>query len=493
MRRILVGGCAAILSLLLVSSSVQAQSNWNWTYLDNPNWNIQLTDFGYSDYLFDNTPGFEGREYLSGEWGAAVGYTVNNHTIKPTWLEPEFSFPNWNTNSNFAVVSPTTVLTTASYGNTSITSTIANNDLRIVITAEMLDTVTGMKLGNAKASATTGAAIDSNRYVLKQTYTITNISGEDITGLNFFQFLHGLNSTESLYDNRAYASGVGTFGEYRYDTTQSGVDASWSGSGATFRDYISFGSKVAPVAVENGYFGSVDAGDDHSSAKPSVGVHLSVEDDALTGVDYFSPSDQYWVGGAQKYALGLLADGQTKSFDVMLSIKTGTVVSSLGDCDEIANGGDAQVGGVRFRCNEITKAGSFFAEFDNEIEADELDDLIEDQILIAPTFQLAGKLQLFRLDFDGEFDGLMNVTLHYDETLLPPGFDENNLAIYHYTGGEWVLLNGVVDPVNHTITFDTDSFSPFGVGALPEPSTIGLAGIGLVGLAVTVRRRRRAA
>jgi len=42
--------------------------------LANPHWNITLSDFGYSDFLLDNTPGFEGREYLSGEWGAAIGY-----------------------------------------------------------------------------------------------------------------------------------------------------------------------------------------------------------------------------------------------------------------------------------------------------------------------------------------------------------------------------------------------------------------------------------
>lgn len=33
----------------------------------NPHWNITMTDGGYSDFLLDNTPGFQGREYLSGE------------------------------------------------------------------------------------------------------------------------------------------------------------------------------------------------------------------------------------------------------------------------------------------------------------------------------------------------------------------------------------------------------------------------------------------
>ena len=48
--------------------------------LGNPAWNVTLTDYGYSDFLLDNTPGFQGREYLSGEWGAAVSYQLNGTT-----------------------------------------------------------------------------------------------------------------------------------------------------------------------------------------------------------------------------------------------------------------------------------------------------------------------------------------------------------------------------------------------------------------------------
>ena len=62
--------------------------------LANPHWNITLTDFGYSDFLLDNTPGFEGREYLSGEWGAAVGYEVSDGaSVKAQWLEAAIRLP----------------------------------------------------------------------------------------------------------------------------------------------------------------------------------------------------------------------------------------------------------------------------------------------------------------------------------------------------------------------------------------------------------------
>ncbi|MGZ5002451.1 MAG: hypothetical protein ACXWBM_04590, partial [Chthoniobacterales bacterium] len=66
-----VCGVLALAAVLLPNSaSAQLQ-------LANPNLNITLTSFGYADLLFDNTPGFEGREYLSGEWGAAISYDVS--------------------------------------------------------------------------------------------------------------------------------------------------------------------------------------------------------------------------------------------------------------------------------------------------------------------------------------------------------------------------------------------------------------------------------
>jgi hypothetical protein len=78
----------AVISLLPTRATGQGLT------LANQHWNITLTDAGYSDYLLDNTPGFEGREYLSGEWGAAVGYTVEGGAVvSPLWLEKQSGSP----------------------------------------------------------------------------------------------------------------------------------------------------------------------------------------------------------------------------------------------------------------------------------------------------------------------------------------------------------------------------------------------------------------
>ncbi|NOS69497.1 MAG: hypothetical protein HOP33_06150, partial [Verrucomicrobia bacterium] len=63
--KIIKPGCSRILSALiaLVTALVLLVSRndasaQNWTSVANPDWNIWLTDYGYSDFLFDNTPGF---------------------------------------------------------------------------------------------------------------------------------------------------------------------------------------------------------------------------------------------------------------------------------------------------------------------------------------------------------------------------------------------------------------------------------------------------
>jgi hypothetical protein len=285
--------------------------------LDNPNWNITLTDFGYSDFLLDNTPGFEGREYLSGEWGSAVGYTRNGNTVDPTWMEPNFMFPDWRTNSDFTVVQGIHLIGSNLDGLPIAQSVISNGDLEITLRFEMVDTVTGTPMGVKPASAA-GApiSVNSNRYVMNQTFTVKNISGVQITNVQLFHLLHGFISQRGQYDNRSY---VGKLPEYQYDMTMSGVDAGAAGDQSStvgLEDLIGFHSKVAPSAFEIGHYGIENNGiDDHSVGKPSDGVHLSIEDNWTNGPylarknrDTFAPADR-WISGAQRWELGTIAPG----------------------------------------------------------------------------------------------------------------------------------------------------------------------------------------
>jgi hypothetical protein len=98
------------------------------------------------------------------------------------------------------------------------------------------------------------------------------------------------------------------------------------------------------------------------------------------------------------------------------------------------------------------------------------------------TLTLGGGIQLWDLHFTGTFTGEATVTLHYDPSLIG-NVPASALEIGHYVNGAWVLiLPTSVDPVADTITFQTDSFSPFVLAAVPEPSSMMLAAFGVVSL-----------
>ncbi|WP_446808941.1 PEP-CTERM sorting domain-containing protein [Methylomonas sp. 2BW1-5-20] len=470
-------------SLISVCLGGTAHADWNWTTLSNPNWDISLTDAGYSDYLLDHTPGFVGREYLSGEWGAAIGYSKGNTTVTPNWLEPNFSFPDWTTNSTFTTKTPTSITAYSADGlNSAIEakSVIANSDLQIDQTFRLVDTVTGTPMGVSAASSGSGQSLLSNRYVLLQSYSITNTTTDTINNLQFFQLLHGLESQSGVFDNRNYA---GAYSDYRYDITLNGVDTNSSGGQ---RDYIGFSSTLAPSAVEIGHYG-IEGVDDHAIGKPSVGTHLSIEANNLNNQDNFAPANR-WVAGAERWDLNNLAPGETKSLTVMLTLLTGWQVDSNNNSGS-GNGGATEIGGLDYEFQGSHSDGQFFISYHQE-DASSIQTLVNEGEIGAPTFPiLGGKLQLFNVDFEGEFQGLLKLTFGYDYNLLSD-IDESLLRVFHWkdSKGTWENLGGIVDPTHHTITVYTDSLSPFAVTAVPLPSAIWLFGSALVGFGISRKR-----
>lgn len=440
----------------------------------NPHWNITLTDCGYSDFLLDNTPGFEGREYLSGEWGAAIGYAVaGKPVVTPQWLEPHFSYPDWTTPSTFHVMAPIALQLPNADGLPVARSVVTNADVQITLDYEMLDTIVGTPMGTMPASAGgAGTFVSSDRYVFKQTYTVKNISGTTITNLQLFQFLHGLQSQRGVYDNRPH---TGSLSPYCYDVTSVGVDPWAVGPGSStngLQDYIGFHSAVTPTAYEIGYYGIEGNGvDNHVMGKPSEGVHLSIEDNwssppyiARQGTDDFAPA-QRWIAGAERWSLGTLAAGQSVSLDVLLSLCTGTVVApgtgSTGGC----NGGSSVPGGMDYAFDDVTVGGACFAEY-AQADAHEIEVRIAHGEFGALTFlQPGGPAQIWNVSFSGTFAGTNYLTFSYDPMRLPPGFDQSTLCLYHYYGDAWHLLDGTVDTLHHTIMVAVTNLSAFALGA----------------------------
>ena len=471
LRRVLpgLGALLAALATLLSPRPASAQG----LTLANPHWNITLTDFGYSDFLLDNTPGFEGREYLSGEWGAAIAYEpADGAALAPRFLDPMFLFPDWATLSTFGVKTPLTQ-TTLNADNLPIAqSVLTNGHLEITLRVEMLDTVVGTPMGTLPASVTaSNTFINSSRYVLKQTATLRNISGATITNVQFFQFLHGLQSERGVYDNRVHA---GPLSEFQHDVTQAGVDAAAVGAGSStagLEDFIAFHASMAPSAFEIGHYGVEGNGvDDHFSSKPSEGVHLSIENNWLTppystrqGTDNFAPTNR-WIGGAQRWNLGTLAAGQSVSIDVLLSIRTGTRVTTGTTVTGGCNGGSGVPGGLDYEFEDVSSVGSCFGDY-STADAAEMAIRVDEGELAPFSFLTPGEpAQIWKVQFSGTFSGNVNLNFGYDATLLPPGFNETALALYEFTDGTWRKLVTTVDPVRHTLAVSTTNLSVFALG-----------------------------
>ncbi len=399
--------------------------------------------------------------------------------MSPKWLEPNFLYPDWATNSNFTVVQGIHLVGTNLDGLPIAESVIANNDLQITLRFEMVDTVTGTPMGITPASSTDAPKyVDSNRYVMNQTVTLKNISGGNITNLQLFQLLHGFISQRGQYDNRSYA---GKLSQYQYDVTMSGVDAGAAGTQSSsigLEDLIGFHSKIAPSAFELGHYGIEGNGiDDHSAGKPSDGVHLSIEDNwqnapylGRKNRDSFAPA-QRWVSGAQRWELGSIADGQSVNFDIVLSLLTGTKVvvtggggggtGGGGSC----NGGSGHTGGVDFEFEDIDQEGTFFGEY-SEADDDEMLEREDDGEFTTPAFELPNgtRRQRWNLTYSGTHTGSIKLKFAYNPALLPAGYDENQLVIYHFRNGQWEKLVCKVDPTTNTIEAITPSLSPFMLG-----------------------------
>jgi hypothetical protein len=98
-------------------------------------------------------------------------------------------------------------------------------------------------------------------------------------------------------------------------------------------------------------------------------------------------------------------------------------------------------------------------------------------------------VQIWDLDYsDSSFTGPVTLVFDFDPAGMTTA-QEEALQVYHYTDGQWVDIGGVVDLNADTITVETDSFSPFALGVVPEPGSLSL--LSLASGAMLMRRRRK--
>lgn len=308
-KRILVA-VVVVLALAATASLV-----WANAPISSPDWYIDLDDAGYSDWMIQTFPDQVYHENLSGEWAAAIRYDgISTPGGVSMWLTPRFICPEFTTNSTFWTEIPLSTLDdpdNPTVSNDTGYSKISNGVVAIEISYTMHETEIGVAAGLRPGGAGSTPPVMSGRYALEVTYEVTNISGEPLTNIGFFQFLHGHPNDDygpnnhGVYDATQYA--VGAFPEYRCDIRQYGASL-WNPPGS---DIVGFSSADVPAAWGVGDFPSPGC----AGGEPTTGLHLNVYNDTLPLTTSGGPAE---IAGAMMWDYGTLLPGESFSKPVLL-------------------------------------------------------------------------------------------------------------------------------------------------------------------------------
>lgn len=338
-------------------------------WLTCPTWQILIDDYGYSDNFLVRKPHWRRRwpyyywyfwdPLLSGEWAAAVYYDeVQTPAItqpgpnvgqpETEWLEPNFQYPNWITNSGFWVVTPISRWNRGhlppGYYDTG-RSVVSDGQVEVEIEYYIWDDYTAMGRC-ASWPFPWRSYVRSDRYVLQQFYTITNVTTSPVHNLELYQFLHGHPGSHNVaswygdwevYDPFRKWQGWDPWDAYHHDITQWGrqyqytwpwIWPFWNWWGY---QYIGFSSDVPPNSQRSPSPWGLGDYVGHAPGKPPrPGTHYDVEESNLN--PYGGPCTLYplwgwWpiygseVAGAESWYLdSALGPDESVTHDVLLSI-----------------------------------------------------------------------------------------------------------------------------------------------------------------------------
>ncbi|MCC7406853.1 MAG: PD40 domain-containing protein [Phycisphaeraceae bacterium] len=193
------------------------------------------------------------------------------------------------------------------------------------------------------------------------------------------------------------------------------------------------------------------------------GTPVAITPDLSSGTEYIQDRRLTSDGSKVVYQLSSLGDLYVVGFPL----------AAVGEGEHIAGGvagGAGFAGGVDFDFSQVDAPGTLRGEFFRTPAAE-----LDGELAAAIDFILSGEtIQVWDFGFDGSFTGLVTLTFTYDESLLGAGVAEDMLSIQHQLGdGSFELLPVIGrDLIHNTITVQTEGFSAFVLGVVPEPSSL---------------------
>jgi len=196
--------------------------------------------------------------------------------------------------------------------------------------------------------------------------------------------------------------------------------------------------------------------------------------------------DPFLIGNAVPAGTGYAAISHGMAHALAL-MKEGAAPVGAGAGTQASTGGGSRMIGGFDATFANSGAGTLTAEYRSNTTAEFTQELAAHGMDFGAAPQIATQhYQNWWVEFDGTFDAAQ-LTFGYDQADLLTGKTEADLAVYHWNGAAWEFLPSVLDTVVHTITVQTDSFSPFLLGLTPEPATLCMLAVG--GLGVLLRRK----
>lgn len=294
-------------------------------------------------------------------------------------------------------------------------------------------------------------------------------------------------------------------------TSTNGKTGIYSGNGGPLTTYVDTTSPYASIHANTGFsdggtiafYASTDSLFDYGpdgifiGPNPTADRVISIGDELFPGL--FVTSLNY--GGAINehgqiafnYTVENLAHTVTRHGIALATPDSSAPLLNSSFAQMVTVGGGlATIGGLQATFDTVNDPGRFSADFFRPTNSADLALRIGETALNEVDFGLATpSYQVWQLEFSGTFSDAALV-FHYDDAGLLA--DESQLVIRHYTGGQWTVPNQTIDTVNNTITLVANSFSPFILSNVPEPSSAALLALGGVVLLrrQSSRDRRRA-